>query len=256
MDRRLIFPAVAITAWAQQPSPAAAEAEATLRERVRQFYQLQVDKKFRQGEVFVAEDSKDDYYNSPKPEIRTFEIQGIEMFDENTRAQVTVKRRTIVRNPQIGILEFDLPNTTTWKIEDGQWVWHIDHNAPHLTPFGPIAPANGAASGSHDNLPEPGKADLADLMRQVTIDSSSVVLSSAEPERSVTLSNALPGVVTLQLTGEPLTGIAAELDKTELKTGEKAVLRFRLTSDTRTSGIVHVTVSPLNKVFDIAVGSK
>ena len=47
MDIRLLFPAVAATAWAQQTSPAAAKAEQALRERVQRFYQLQQDKKYR-----------------------------------------------------------------------------------------------------------------------------------------------------------------------------------------------------------------
>ena len=93
MDRRLIFPAVAITAWAQQPPPAPPEVEAALRARVEQFYQLEIDKKFRQAEAFVAEDTKDDYYNGSKPAIKASSIQKIEWSDNNTRARVTSKAK-------------------------------------------------------------------------------------------------------------------------------------------------------------------
>jgi len=80
------FPAVAITAWAQQTNPAAAKAEKALRARVEQFFQLQVDKKFRQVEPMVAADSKDLYYNASKPDLKAFEVQKVELLDHNTRA--------------------------------------------------------------------------------------------------------------------------------------------------------------------------
>ena len=57
IDRRFLFPVAAATAWAQQPSPATAEAEAALRARAEQFFQLQVDKKYRPAEAMVAEDT-------------------------------------------------------------------------------------------------------------------------------------------------------------------------------------------------------
>jgi len=44
MDRRLLFPALAATAWAQQTSPAQAAADKALRARLNQFYQLMVEK--------------------------------------------------------------------------------------------------------------------------------------------------------------------------------------------------------------------
>ena len=37
-----------------------------------QFLQLEVDKKYRQAETFVAEDTKDYYYDNGKPEINAF----------------------------------------------------------------------------------------------------------------------------------------------------------------------------------------
>ena len=67
MDRRLLFPAVADTAWAQQSSPEAVAAEKALRERVQQFYQLQQDKKYRDAEAIVADDTKDSYYAARNP---------------------------------------------------------------------------------------------------------------------------------------------------------------------------------------------
>src|SRR3954463_4961584 len=91
IDRRFLLPiAAATTAWAQQ-SPEAAQAEAELRARVDQFFQLQVDKKFRQAESMVADDSKDAYYDGNKYNIKGFKIDRIELLDGNTKAKVTIK---------------------------------------------------------------------------------------------------------------------------------------------------------------------
>jgi hypothetical protein len=258
MDRRLIFPAVAITAWAQQPAqpPGAGGAESALRARVDEFYKLQVEKKFRQGESYVADDTKDDYYNAGKPDIKGFEVLSLEMLDNDTRARVTVRRKMVVRNAQIGAMDFDLPVVTTWKIENGQWVYYIDHTVSRPSPFGPIAPAGDATKGKAGDTPRAGKIDLAQLMNQVTIDRTSVILSSQDPLQTVTVTNNLPGAVTLEVKRAQVEGVTAELDKTELKFGEKAVLQLRRAGDTKASGVIQLTVSPLNQTLDIAVQSK
>jgi hypothetical protein len=256
MDRRLIFPAVAITAWAQQPAPAPPEVEAALRARVEQFFQLEVDKKFRQAEALVAEDSKDDFYNSAKPDIKSFSIEEIEWMDNNSRARVILKRKVGVKTP-LGTQEFDLRAIALWKIENGQWVWYIDHDTPHPSPFGLVAPPPaGAGKGPAGAPPPPGKLDAVVLMNQVTIDNTSVVLNSSNPAQAVTVSNNMPGLVTLGL-AEPLPGgIAVELEKLELKPGEKSAVRFRLTGEVKEPALVRVEVSPLGKVFQISVQSK
>ena len=253
MDRRLIFPAVAMTAWAQQPAPAPPEVEAALRARVEQFFQLEVDKKFRQAEALVAEDSKDDFYDGAKPDIKSFSIQEIEWTDNNTRAKVILKRKVGVKTP-LGTQEFELRAITLWKMENGQWVWYIDHDAPRPSPFGLIAPPPAdAVKGPPGAPPPPGKLDAAILMNQVTVDNTSVVLNSSNPIQVVTVSNSMPGSVTLGLR-EPLPGgIGVELEKVVLQPGEKGAVRFRLTGEVKGPTNVRVEVSPLGKVFDILI---
>jgi hypothetical protein len=255
MDRRLIFPAVAITAWAQQPSPAAAEAEAALRARVDQFYQLQIDKKYRQAEAFVAEDTKDDYYNSSKSRIKTESIEKIELLDDNSRAKVTVKRKVVVATP-LGDQDFDMLAPSTWKLENGQWVWYIDHNAPIQTPFGPIArlPVD-SAKGPVGQPPSPGKVDVATLMKQISVDTTAVVLNSVKREQTVTISNDLPGAIHLDLRKPQLEGVTVELEKMDLKSGEKGAIRFRSAGDATASGVVTLIAYPLNEAFEISVQS-
>ena len=87
MDRKLLLPVVAVTAWAQQANPAAVEAEKAVRARAQEFFDLQVGKKYRQGEAMVAEDSKDDYYNGDKYSFKSFTIQRVELSDREYQGQ-------------------------------------------------------------------------------------------------------------------------------------------------------------------------
>jgi hypothetical protein len=253
MDRRLLFPAVAITAWAQQPSPASAEAEAALRARVEKFYQLQVDKKFRQAEELVAEESKDAYYNGSKLNIKGFSIQQIEWLDNNSRARVSVKGKVVV-STVVGTQEFEMPALTSWKLESGQWFWYIDPELASRSPFGKITNRS-ANTAPGTPAPAPPTIDVATLMTQVTVDSTSVILNPSNPARTVTVSNNLPGPVTLELNSPTLEGVSIEMEKSELKGGEKRAIQFRLAGDAKSSGIVRLVVSPLNKVFQIQVHS-
>jgi hypothetical protein len=253
MHRWLLLPVVASTLWAQEAAPAA-EAEKALRARVDQFYALQVQKKFRPAEAFVAEDTKDFYYDSHKTDLQSFSVTGVELLDDNTRAKVTVKARTMMMIMGAGRLPLDAMSVTLWKIENGQWVWYVDQTVKQ-TPFGAIRPADGASPGTEKpNLAAMIKApDIARLQSQVKIDRTSIVVTASEPVQSVTITNGMPGFVDVALGPERVAGVSVELDKTHLAAGEKASVRFRRTAAEAAEGAVHISVSPLNKQFEIHV---
>jgi uncharacterized protein YchJ len=256
MDRRLLFPAVAITAWAQQTNPAAAKAEKALRARVEQFYQLQVDHKYRQVEPMVADDTKDLYYNASKPDLKAFSIEKVEILDHNTRARVTVKTTQIVLIPGAGPTPFDLSNPTLWKKEKGHWVYYIDQDAARNTPFGRFEPGKGEPAGKLDKTGE--APDLATLMSEVTIDRTSIELTESQPSQTVTITNSLPGLVELKVDPhiEKIEGLTVELSKPRLNSGERSVIGFRASPGARFSDVVRITAYPLNKPFDIRVAAK
>jgi hypothetical protein len=253
MDRRLLFPALAATAWAQQTSPAQAAAEKAVRARVNQFYQLMLEKKYRVAEEMVAVDSKDDYYNGTKPDIKGFSVEKIELTDRNTRAMVIVKWKLQTLFPGAGALVFDFPTTTWWKIENGKWSWYIDREKRAQTPFGTLKSDGSATTSTLDTT---GKApDIAAIQNGVTIDRTSVTLSAANPREVVTVFNNLPGPTHLNVeeTEFKLKGVDVEISPSELNPGEKASITFVLTSDLKISGKVRIEASPLNKVFEIQV---
>jgi hypothetical protein len=262
MDRWLLLPVIAAALWAQETAPAAAEAEKALRARVDQFYTLQVQKKFRQAEAFVAEDTKDFYYNSHKTDLLAFSVTKVEMLDNNTKARVTVSAKATMMLMGAGRLPFESPAVTLWKIENGAWVWYIDQDAVKQSPFGQMRPPDGGMASAKDgttgsdrpNLAAMIKApDLAALQSQVKIDRTSVVLTAAEPVQTATISNGMPGFVDVTLGPERVAGVSVEIDKTHLAAGEKAAVRFRKTGSAAAEGSVHVSVSPLNTQFDVRV---
>ena len=253
MDRRLLFPALAATAWAQQTSPAQAAAEKVVRTRVNQFYQLMLDKKYRAAEEMVAVDSKDDYYNGTKPDIKGFSIDKVELSDRNTRATVVVKWKLQTLFPGAGVQVFEFPVTTWWKVENGKWSWYVDHEKRSQTPFGTIKSDSSAPAKTLDTT---GKApDIAELQNGVTIDRTSVTLSAANPREVVTVFNNLPGPTHLNVeeTEFKLKGVDVEISPSDLSSKEKASITFLLKSDAKISGKVRIEASPLNKVFEIQV---
>ena len=212
IDRRFLFPVAAVTAWAQQPSPATAEAEAALRARVEEFYKLQVEKKYRQAESMVADDSKDDYYNRAKQNIEGFSIQQIELLGNNSRASVTIKGKVTLRAALLGAQQFELPLLSSWKVENGQWVWWVDPETKGRTPFGTIKPATPAdtANGVAAIPPPPVAIDVKTLKNQVTLDSSSVILDASHPEQTLMFTNHLPGPIKLELIVPQLAGVSID----------------------------------------------
>src|SRR4051795_5429639 len=102
MNRKLLLVLVAATAFAEKNNPAVTKAEKALRARAQQFFQLETDKKYREGEALVATDSKDEYYNGGKYNIKAFTIQKVEFLDKNKRAKVTINAKVTLLMPQAG----------------------------------------------------------------------------------------------------------------------------------------------------------
>jgi|SRR6185312_15019342 len=254
MDRRLLFPIVAVTAWAQQPSPEAAAAEEALRSRVNEFFQMQVDKKFRQAEGLIADDSKDDYYNGNKYNIKGFRIEKVDLLENNTKAKVLIRAQVTVILPAGGPVSLEAPQETLWKLEDGKWVWYVLHGGVS-TPFGVIHSEGGTSNGGPLQSKEGKAPDLATLRSEVRLDRSFVTLTPDAPQ-IVTLSNGLNGEIEIQLANEQTRGFTAKIDKKHLKAGETAAIQLTADGKGPQVGIAHIEVSPLAEVLEIQVVRK
>lgn len=252
MDRRYLFPAIAATAWAQQTSPAAAEAEKALRTRAEKFYQLEVDRNFRAAWALVAEDTQDYFFNGGRNDITGFTIDKIELLENNKYARMTIKAKAVMRAPAMPSIAVEVPIVSTWKIENGDWYWYVDQSGGVDTPFGKMP--GGGASGPAPALP--GIPNVASFKNQVSIDRTAVVLSDEAPVQTVAISNHLAGPVTVEVQPSGVDGLVVEVDNKVVGSQKQATVSFRAKPGTKPAGRVGIDVQPLGQHYDITVSSK
>jgi hypothetical protein len=98
--------------------------EEALRERMALFYQCQVDGAFRKGEQYVAEDSKDRYYNSRHQKYFTYKIVQIKFNQDFTEAEAMVVA-DVDLHFQGRVIRAPMPVNAHWKLENGIWCWFV-----------------------------------------------------------------------------------------------------------------------------------
>jgi hypothetical protein len=244
MDRRLLFPAVVATAWAQQTSPSTAEAEKALRARAAQFFQFEQDKSYRKAEGLVAIESKDYYYDHDKPEIKNFRIDRVEFSADGKEAKVTATLTKVLRAPGIGAQEFPIPYTSDWKVENGEWVWIFIPSDYIDTPFGKWHVSG--TDGGTISLPPGMPKNVANLDALVSVDRTEVELvAGSQKKETVTISNNLPGMITVDFGPDIPQGLVVGIDKKQLGRGEKAIVSFSARENSKPSGTVRLTAAPI-----------
>lgn len=139
-----------VLAFAQEQPPPDVDQE--LRARVSAFYQNFVETSYspRKGEAFVAEDTKDWFYNALKQKYQSFQIGKITYSDNFTKAVVVVstKMEIVMANQPMVV---DLPKDTHWKIESGKWCWTYNPADYPITPMGGVNPPT--ATGAEPRSP-------------------------------------------------------------------------------------------------------
>jgi len=231
-----------------------------LRARISKFYQAMVEGKARQGEQYVAEDSKDIYYDMAKPRYLSFEIRDIHYSDDFTKAKAVIVVQTFSAVPGFQSKPLPMPIPSLWKVVDGQWYWYVDPESLKATPFGKMTPGPypaGSTPGAPPAMPDLSKGfDLKTLWKQVHVDKRIVQLKAGEPSsEQVMISSDLPGELSLQLQGLDVPGLELKLDRTELKAGEKAILSFRFEphGDAPHSVVANLLVQPINYLIPIQI---
>jgi hypothetical protein len=256
MDRRLwLVPASALFAHAQS-SPDAIEAEKALRQRVQEFYDLQQDKKFRQAEDYVAEDSKDEYYAAKKQEVKDFQIVKVDLAEGNTKAQVTIRGKMVVLFN--GVQEFLMPSQSSWKIDNGKWCWYVDPVAKNTTPFG-VMSTNNAGVPNIKGLDMKGQApSLNDILNKIAIDRREVVFEGDLKEQTVTITNGTDGPLSLALDPHVATikGLQVSIDKAHLDGSEKANVVLKRIGSEAFEDTVYIRVDPYLRGFNVKVSAK
>jgi hypothetical protein len=246
-------------AFGQKPADlftkAPPDVDEALRSRISKFYQAQVDGHPRQSEQYVAEDSKDYFFEMRKPRILSFEIGQIDYADNFTKATVLTKAQLYVKFPGFDKKPLSMPVKTQWKVVDGQWCWYIDPDTLNETPFGKMS-SSGPPTAAGGILPDISQGPNPEsLYKGIRADKQSVRLKSGEASSDqVTISSHLPGVVTLHLQASDISGVEMKLDRTQLKPGESATLLFHAEPRpgvSRSAFTAVVVVAPINLAIPI-----
>lgn len=253
----------------QEQTPAEA-ADQALRARVTEFLQYHVDGNFRKAYDLVADDTKEEYFNSGKSRLKDFKIGDIKFTDNFTRATVTatMSKTVAVVGQEIPV---SMPSTTTWKIENGKWVWYKDVKLSSGNPLdlasalGP-APATVATKnndkdtgGLPKNLDEKALATAAkSILQQISVDRKEATLATDKPsEDKVVFHNGMPGSVQLELNAPDIPGFTAKLEQSSVGAGGDVPVVFHYepgnSAGRREPITVQLLVEPLNQAFVIRV---
>lgn len=123
-----------------------------------------------------------------------------------------------------------IPLNTHWRLVDGQWYWYTVKVTEVRTPFGisKITPASEQDGTSRPAIPPDPAALAKSILQQVKVDRSEVRLDSSKAsEDAVTVSNGMPGPITISVDNIGQAGLHIQPEKTELKAGETARVMFR-----------------------------
>jgi hypothetical protein len=257
-----------LIAFGQLQTPAA-EADQALRARVTEFLQYHVDGNFRKAYEMVADDTKDEYFNTGKTQLKSFKIDAIKFTDNFTKATVTAM---LSKTMAIVGLEMaaTIPSTTTWKIENGKWVWYNDVKVGTGTLMDPsrtvasdpkvaTSQDKDTGGGLPKDLNEKTIAAAAqDILQQVSVDKREVTLAANKPsEDKVVFHNGLTGSVQVELSAPEIPGFSVKLEQAIVRAGGDVPIVFRFEpSDPgarRDPIAVQLLVQPLNQPFMIRV---
>jgi hypothetical protein len=254
----------------EQPPP---EVEQELRARVNAFYQNFVDGSPRKAEAFVAEDTKDWYYNAGKNHYESFKIVGDIKYSDNFTKAVVVVAGKMERLISGQVVVMDVPQETRWKIENGKWCWTYHPEDTCLTPMcgktPPAATAEERASAGvrpKDTTPAGVRAAALAVLeqQQMGVDKDTVTMSLDQPgSAEVVFTNGADNDISIALDGPVVRGLKAKLDRTTVPGHGKAVLS--LVYDPSDKGgpkdvwepkgnvPFRIVVAPFNRMFPVNV---
>lgn len=255
---RSFFPLLLVTiAFGQDPADLFEKAppavDRALRERIAGFYQAHVDGKFRLADQYVAEETKDFYYEANKPRYLGFSVEKIVYSDNFTRAKAVVLCEQVIAMPGFADKPHKFPTPSSWRLEGGQWYWWVDQSKGRETPFGVLKPGTVGTRAGTAALPT-AMPDLATVQSSIAADKKAVRLFPGT-EETVTIRNGALGAVQLVLGTYSAAGIEIRLDRTEIKSNETAKLIFRSTLK-KPAGLsmeIQVVAQPFNVLLPVQV---
>ena len=222
--------------------------EQSLRARVNEFYGLLIQHKARAAEAFVADDTKDYYYDSQKPDMESYVIDKITWGSEFKTAEVTILGKMHMMFPGAGPQTVPMKFPSTWKIENGKWCWYIDRARLVNSPFGKLQGGPGTADNASPKpivTPEMLKAAVHPEGYQVVVD------LSGSRTTSLKFTNSLPGPVTLK--APDAAGLKIDIADSSVGGGKSTTVTFRHDQNGAQPSPVTFTVSPTGQQIAIQI---
>jgi hypothetical protein len=272
MVLRSVLLLLPLAAFAQTPDPQPPpEVDHALRARVTEFFQDLVDSKFVEAFDYVAADTKNYYFNSAKTPLKEFKIRDVKYAGGFERAAVTldVKRFwTFSLSVQQGAQAVvDVPMTTSWKLENGKWVWSSEPpKDAWVTPVGPSdvpllkKNADGSIGGLPPTLTQDTIAAAAQkILQQAGVDKREITLAANKASsEKVVFHNGAQGAVHLELHASELPGLSAKLDKADVNFGEDATLLVSYEPPSDAAAVpnaasVYLVSIPFDQRYDVKI---
>jgi hypothetical protein len=257
---------ISFTAFGQTAPP---EVDQVLRARVDEFYGYHVTGKFMKAYELVAEDTKEYYFAVQKNLFLSFKVGDITYSDNFTKAVVNVVGKQKMRpRPEFPEVVFDLPMKTTWKIEDGKWVWYLSRVLDCPTPMScgpdgkPRLQEQVAGGENHAKLPDLSAAAIGEqaqqILKQSKVDKPMIAMTpSRATSEYVVFHNGQPGGVRVFLDpGPTVEGFTASIAKNDLKAYEDVTVTLHYEpgkTPPPPALTITLNVEPLHQAFPITV---
>jgi hypothetical protein len=260
-----------LIAWSQTPAPQPPAAiDQAFRARVTEFLQDFVDGQYRKATKFVAEESQDFFFGSAKAQLKNFKIDDVKYDADFQKATVyfTSDRSWQVHFEGLTEVQTTVQMSSTWKIEDGQWMWFYKEDNPSITPMGPSnAELISKATDGTVVVPKVINQNTADaaagkILEQSNVNKTNVTLlyDKASSDKIV-LHSAVNGQVGVELIEVPVVpGLSVKLNKAALNQGEDAVaeVTYNPPADQDPSFVVSarpfgIAVHPFEQTFWIRI---
>ena len=231
--------------------------EEALRARVGQLYTLFQQRKFRQAEELVAEDSKDTFYATSKARHLGFEIKSVSFSPDLKDATAVVALQMIM--PITGPRPVTIPITSKWRQVEGEWYLYYPQYKPGdtvQTPFGPKKiSADSARPEILANI-EKGPS-LATLRTMYKVSAKELRFPSSAPGRitqQITVANRSTGKLSLERRTKDIKGVEMSIAPEEAAPGEEIKVSFRYSpavQQQRRNHSVRFSVLPISQQFSI-----
>jgi hypothetical protein len=242
-------------------TPTKEATEAALRERVKSFYDLQVEGKFRQTEAFVCPESQDAYYARPKAKLFSAEIGSVKLADDLTSATVS---ELVEQSQSLGGVEKKLrmPAVSHWRHVGGAWCYDVPAASDFAdTPFGKMdfRSGKGSAPGATpmSGAPEVKPQNMGAAAKLVDFSKRGVRLPfNADGSDEIVVTNGLPGPVGLRVSCPDVPGLACRFDEAALRAGGQTRLRidFKFKETPIKAGqAVRIWIDPFGRLVSIPI---